>query len=67
MAKFQEGDDTGSTARKLIKDLDEKVSQQKIANAINRSVRTVQQIKSGSIENPPKSVVEDLRKLKKNV
>ena len=66
MAKFEEGDNTGSTARKLIKDLDEKVSQQKIANAINRSVRTVQQIKSGAIENPPKSVVEDLRKLKRN-
>lgn len=64
MPKFQAGKGTGGEARRLLRDLDKKFTQDRIGRAINRSPGTVSAIKNGDISNPPKGVVENLRKLK---
>lgn len=58
------GEGTGPEARRLIEELDKVLTHEEIGKAIGRSASVVGAIKSGEIANPPKQVVDALKRLK---
>lgn len=63
-AKGEESDDTGSEARRLIEELmDAGMTQSEIGSRVDRDPDTISAIVNSEINNPPESLLEDLRNI----
>ncbi len=61
--KGEEGENTGSQARKLVNKAQKKgLTNEEIGNKSNRDENTISQIDKGKIKNPPKSIIPKLKK-----
>jgi len=64
MPKGDEGNNTGGTARRLIRQLmRDGMTQEEIGSRTNRSASTIGQILRGEIDNPPEELIAALRRL----